>query len=58
MVTDKWIALTARIVKAAFGKRSTSSGYDLRADVNRNGVIDINDLAYVSRLLLPGTSCQ
>lgn len=46
-----------QIVKASFGKRFGQLGYDWRADVNRNRVVDINDLAYVSRLLPAGTRC-
>jgi hypothetical protein len=45
-------------VKAAFGKRLGQTGYDWRADVNRNGVVDVNDLAYVSRFLPAGTRCR
>jgi hypothetical protein len=47
-----------QIVKASFGKRFGQTGYDWRADVNRNRVVDINDLAYVSRLLPVGTRCR
>lgn len=47
-----------KLVRSAFGKRSGQVGYDYRADANRNGVIDINDLAYVSRALPAGTKCQ
>jgi hypothetical protein len=46
------------IVKASFGKRRGQLGYDPRADVNQNGVVDVNDLALVSRQLPPGTICQ
>jgi hypothetical protein len=33
-------------------------GFDSRADVNSNGVVDINDLAVISRLLPAGTVCR
>jgi len=46
------------IVKASFGKRRGQLGYDPRADVNQNGVVDVSDLALVSRQLPPGTVCQ
>lgn len=45
------------IVKAAFGRRTGQLGFDPRADVNRNGIVDVNDLAAVSRQLAPGTTC-
>ena len=46
------------IVKASFGKRTGQVGFDVRADLNRNGIVDINDLALVSRTLPVGTSCS
>lgn len=46
------------IARAAFGKRTGQSGFDARADVNRNGRIDVNDLAVVSRQLPAGVSCN
>lgn len=39
------------IVRAAFGKREGQAGFDARADLNRDRVIDIHDLALVSRNL-------
>ena len=46
------------IVKAAFGKSSAQTGFDLSADVNGDGVVDIIDLATVARNLPAGTVCQ
>ena len=46
------------IVKASFGKRSGQAGFDARADVNKDGVVDARDLAYVSQRLPKGTSCN
>ena len=46
------------IVKAAFGKTSAQSGFDLRADVVSDGVINVRDLAFVSQHLPGGTVCQ
>ncbi len=46
------------LVRSAFGKRLNQAGFDSRADINRNGVIDINDLAVVSRELPAGVSCN
>jgi hypothetical protein len=46
------------LVKAAFGKRLGQSGYDPMADVNIDGVVDIRDVALVSRQLPANTRCQ
>ncbi len=46
------------LVKAAFGKRSGQPGFDLRADVVKDGVINTRDLAYVSQRLPKGTVCN
>jgi hypothetical protein len=45
------------IVKAAFGKRSGQTGFDFRADVTRDGVVNVLDLSIVSQRLSPGTTC-
>jgi hypothetical protein len=45
------------IVKAAFGKRTGKVGFDARADVNKDGIVDIRDLSYVSRLLPSWAKC-
>jgi hypothetical protein len=45
------------IVKASFGKRCGQAGFDPRADVNGDCVVDIRDLAFVSRKLPVGTRC-
>lgn len=39
------------IVRASFGKREGQPGFDIRADLNRDRVVDIHDLALVSRNL-------
>ena len=46
------------IVKAAFGKRMGQAGFDPRADVVKDGVINARDLAYVSQRLPKGTLCN
>lgn len=46
------------IVRAAFGKRTAQPGFDSRADVVVDGVIDIRDLTFVSQRLLAGTTCK
>jgi hypothetical protein len=50
--------LDLAIVKASFGKRRGQPGFDPRADLNNDGVIDVRDLALVSQNLLAGTTCQ
>ena len=46
------------IVKASFGKKVGMVGFDARADVNLDGVVDIRDLAFVAQHLPAGTRCQ
>lgn len=46
------------IVKASFGKRRGQPGFDARADVNNDGVVDVRDLAFVSQKLPAGTKCS
>ncbi|MDB5748515.1 MAG: hypothetical protein JWP72_3363 [Massilia sp.] len=46
------------IVKAAFGKRTGQAGFDARADVVTDGVINTRDLAYVSQRVAAGTVCN
>jgi len=46
------------IVKASLGKRPGQAGYDARADVNKDGVIDARDLQYVSQRLSQGLTCK
>jgi hypothetical protein len=46
------------IIRASFGKSSGQPGFDLRADVVQDGVINVRDLAFVSQRLPPGTICQ
>jgi uncharacterized repeat protein (TIGR01451 family) len=45
------------IVRGAFGKTAGQPGFDVRADVVTDGIIDIRDLAYVSLRLPAGTRC-
>ncbi len=45
------------IVQAAFGKKTGQPGWDARADVVPDGVIDVRDLSYVSQRLPAGTRC-
>jgi len=45
------------IVRTAFGKRQGQPGFDTRADVVQDGLIDINDLAFVASKLPQGLSC-
>jgi hypothetical protein len=45
------------IIKASFGKRCGQSGFDSRADVNKDCVVDVRDLAFISQKLPVGTRC-
>jgi hypothetical protein len=46
------------IVKASVGKKPGQAGYDARADVNKDGVVDARDLAYVNARLPAGSTCK
>jgi hypothetical protein len=46
------------IVRAAFGRQTDQPGWDPRADVDTDGIIDVRDLAFVSQKLPAGTRCQ
>jgi hypothetical protein len=46
------------IVRASFGKHTGQPGFDSRADLNADGVVDIRDLAAEARLLPAGTACK
>ena len=46
------------IVRAAFGKKLGQSGFDNRADTNHDKVVNVRDLAYVSRYLPKGLVCR
>jgi hypothetical protein len=45
------------IVKASFGKKTGQVGFDSRADLNRDGVVNVSDLSMVARQLPAGTKC-
>lgn len=45
------------IVKASFGKRAGQAGFDPRADVNGDRIVNVIDLATVSRAVPAGTRC-
>jgi len=45
------------IVKASFGLRSGQPGFDSRADVNKDGVVDVRDFSFVAQRLAAGTRC-
>ena len=46
------------IVKSSFGKRTGQAGYNIAADLNSDGVVDIRDLFDVSHQLPAGSTCQ
>ena len=48
----------ATLVRASLGRRSGQAGFDARADVNRDGVVDIRDLNYVLQRVAAGASCS
>ena len=47
----------ATLIKTTFGKRTGQVGFDVRADINKDGVIDVRDLAFVTQRLPAGTKC-
>jgi Dockerin type I domain len=49
--------LDVSILKASFGRRPGQAGFDARADLNRDGLVDIRDLTLLTRQLAPGTVC-
>jgi hypothetical protein len=46
------------IVKASFGKRAGQAGFDPRADVNGDGVVNVLDLSAVAKFIPAGTVCK
>jgi hypothetical protein len=46
------------IVRAALGLRAGQPGFNPQADINQSGIVDMGDLAMVSRDLAPGTDCR
>ena len=46
------------VIRAAFGIRAGQPGWDARADVITDGIIDVRDLAFVSQKLPVGAQCQ
>jgi len=46
------------IVKASFGKKTGQTGFDPRADVNHDGIVNIVDLSTVSKQVPAGTVCK
>lgn len=45
------------IVRAAMGRSSGQPGFDARADLNGDGVVNVRDLALVTQRLPAGSSC-
>jgi len=46
------------LVRTSFGKRAGQPGFDARADLTGDGVVDARDLNYVAQRVTPGTSCS
>ena len=45
------------IVRASLGKRVGDVGFDPRADVNNDGIVDVRDMAFVTRRYTTGSRC-
>ncbi len=45
------------IVRASLGKRTGDAGFDPRADVNNDGIVNLRDLSFVSQRVPTGTTC-
>jgi photosystem II stability/assembly factor-like uncharacterized protein len=45
------------VVKAALGKRFGQVGYNAAADLNSDGIVDVRDLAMLTKQLAAGTVC-
>ena len=45
------------VVKASIGKRCGQTGFDSRADLNRDCVVDVRDMATVTRQIPAGSRC-
>jgi hypothetical protein len=45
------------LVRSALGKNVSQTGYNVNADVNLDGVVDIRDLSFVSSKQRAGTTC-
>ena len=45
------------IIKASFGKKTGQVGFDPRADVNGDGIVNVLDLSVVARQVPAGTRC-
>jgi uncharacterized repeat protein (TIGR01451 family) len=49
--------LDMSIIRTAFGKKAGQPGFDARADVVKDDIVDVRDLAFVSQRLPTGTRC-
>lgn len=50
--------IDSSIVKASYGKRFGQAGFDTRADIVVDNVVDIRDLSYVSQRLPKDSQCR
>jgi Tol biopolymer transport system component len=50
--------IDSSIVKASYGKRFEQAGFDTRADIIVDNVVDIRDLSYVSQRLPKDSQCK
>jgi hypothetical protein len=46
------------IKPGSLGKKTGQPGFNPAADVNKDGVVNVLDLALVTQKLIPGTTCQ
>ena len=46
------------LLMASFGRRTGQTGFNLYADLNNDGVVDVRDLVLITRQLPAGTICQ
>jgi hypothetical protein len=46
------------MIKASFGKKVGQTGFDIRADVNGDGIVNVLDLSTEARLMPAGTVCN
>lgn len=50
--------LDLALIRSSFGRKAGQAGYDLRADLNQDGIVDARDLGVASKRLPSGSSCK
>ena len=46
------------LAKASLGKSTGQVGFNAAADLNGDGTVDVRDVALISRMVAPGTTCR